>query len=255
MNDPLWLLRNRSQGIQSKQVGQRFKEWGLLPGHALRQCVTLMLPVAYSDATGQAVDFETAGRATLAVMAWMATWWLTECIDLSATALLPLVVFSLCLVSQIWWIQQPLTHIPLIFLFMGGFIQALSMRRWGLDQRIALVTLRLVGTKPVNMVAGFMIVTAGLSAFVSNTATAALMLPIALKRRCANRRQCAAFSQQNRRSHSEWRYRQEFDDVLDAWHCLRRVDWRRRNDHWNTAQRFFWLVFSEIRFPSRIEWK
>lgn len=139
----------------------------------------LLLPVEYSDSTGRLVDFAIAGRATLAVMAWMATWWLTEAIDLSATALLPLVVFPLFGIASMVDTASPYSH-PLIFLFMGGFIQALSMRRWGLDQRIALVTLRLVGTKPVNMVAGFMFVTALLSAFVSNTATVAMMMPIAL---------------------------------------------------------------------------
>ena len=62
----------------------------------------------------------------------------------------------------------------LIFLFMGGFILALSMQRWGMDRRIALITLRLVGTRPASMVAGVMLATAVMSMFVSNTATAAM---------------------------------------------------------------------------------
>jgi len=67
-----------------------------------------------------------------------------------------------------------------IFLFMGGFILALSMQRWGLDRRIALTTLRLVGSGPRAMVLGFMIATAMISGFVSNTATAAMMMPVGL---------------------------------------------------------------------------
>lgn len=174
------LASDKSIAGDSINAGRaKIQRVGLVAGPCLAAMCYLMLPVEYSDSNGQAVDFETAGRATLAVMAWMATWWLTECIDLSATALLPLVVFPLFGIANMVDTAAPYAH-PLIFLFMGGFIQALSMRRWGLDQRIALVTLRLVGTKPVNMVAGFMIVTAVLSAFVSNTATAALMLPIAL---------------------------------------------------------------------------
>ena len=112
-------------------------------------------------------------------MVWMATWWLTEAIDISATALLPLVLLPLFGAASMKQATQPYAH-PLIFLFMGGFLIALSMRRWGLDKRVALNTLRLVGTRPANMVAGFMLATAGLSAFVSNTATTAIMLPIAL---------------------------------------------------------------------------
>ena len=68
----------------------------------------------------------------------------------------------------------------LIFLYFGGFIVALSMQRWGLGKRIALLTLRVSGTTAPQMIAGFMLVTAVLSAFVSNTATTAMMLPIAL---------------------------------------------------------------------------
>ncbi len=68
----------------------------------------------------------------------------------------------------------------MIFLFMGGFLIAIAMQRWELDRRIALLTLRVAGTRPSNMVAGFMLTTAGLSAFVSNTATTAMMVPIAL---------------------------------------------------------------------------
>jgi len=63
---------------------------------------------------------------------------------------------------------------------MGGFILALSMQRWGLDKRIALFTLRIVGSRPASIIGGFMVVTAGLSMWVSNTATTAMMLPIAL---------------------------------------------------------------------------
>jgi sodium-dependent dicarboxylate transporter 2/3/5 len=159
---------------------QRAVHWiGLGAGPLLAALVYLVLPEEFRDPDGRLVPFTTAGRATLAVMVWMGTWWLTEAIDISATALLPIVVFPLLGIASIRQATAPYAR-DLIFLFMGGFLLALSMHRWGLDRRIALITLRIVGTRPRNMVAGFMLATAVMSAFVSNTATTAMMLPIAL---------------------------------------------------------------------------
>ncbi len=153
---------------------------GLVGGPVLAVVCGALLPDSYTDpATGSVIEFTPAGRATLAVMAWMATWWLTEAIDISATALLPIAMLPLLGAATIREATAPYAH-PLIFLFLGGFLLALAMQRWGLDRRIALITLRLVGDRPMNMVAGVMGATAVLSMFVSNTATAAMMLPIAL---------------------------------------------------------------------------
>ncbi|MEM7474149.1 MAG: SLC13 family permease [Planctomycetota bacterium] len=124
-------------------------------------------------------EFSWGGRATLAVMVWMGIWWLTEAVEISATALLPLVIFPLLGISDIKAAAAPYAH-HLIFLYLGGFIIALSMERWLLGKRIALLTLQIVGTSANGIVMGFMIVTAILSAFVSNTATTAMMLPIAI---------------------------------------------------------------------------
>ena len=124
-------------------------------------------------------NFAPAGPATLGVLIWMAVWWLTEAIPIPATSLLPIAVFPLFGIADISAASAPFAN-KLIFLFMGGFMLALAMQKWGLDRRVALNVLRLVGTKSVNMVGGFMIATAVLSGFVSNTATAAMMLPIAL---------------------------------------------------------------------------
>ncbi|HBE70884.1 MAG TPA: anion transporter [Planctomycetaceae bacterium] len=124
-------------------------------------------------------DFDWAGRATLAVMVWMGVWWLTEAIEISATALLPLVFFPLLKIDKIADAAAPYAS-HLIFLYLGGFIIAFSMDKSGLGRRMALLTLRLVGTSAGAMVAGFMLVTAALSGFVSNTATTAMMLPIAV---------------------------------------------------------------------------
>jgi sodium-dependent dicarboxylate transporter 2/3/5 len=152
---------------------------GLLGGPILALCVFATLPVAYVGIDGQSAVLDHAARATLAVMVWMAAWWLTEAIDISATALLPIALFPLLGILPISRATAPYGS-DLVFLFMGGFILALSMQRWGLDRRIALFTLRIVGSNPAGIIGGFMIVTAVLSMWVSNTATVAMMLPIAL---------------------------------------------------------------------------
>ena len=157
----------------------RVQRIGLIGGPALGLLTFVALPSSFETAAGDLTPFSAAGRATMALMVWMAAWWLTEAVDISATALLPIVVLPLIGAATIGQATAPYGS-DLIFLFMGGFILALSMQRWGLDRRIALITLRIVGAKPKNMVAGFMIATAMISGFVSNTATAAMMMPVGL---------------------------------------------------------------------------
>ena len=159
--------------------GARIQWLGLAGGPLLAALAYLLLPVEYLDQSGQPAAFSPAGRLTLAIMIWMALWWITEAMEISVTALLPLAVFPVIGIRDIQETAAPYAH-PMIFLFMGGFMIAIAMQRWGLDRRIALLTLRYAGTRPSNMVAGFMLTTAGLSAFVSNTATTAMMVPIAM---------------------------------------------------------------------------
>jgi solute carrier family 13 (sodium-dependent dicarboxylate transporter), member 2/3/5 len=152
---------------------------GLAAGPILAAVCWWLLPHAYTDAAGTQFLFTEAGRATFALMVWMATWWLTEAIDISATALLPIVILPITGAATIGKATAPYGD-SLIFLFLGGFMLALAMQRWGLDRRIAMNVLRIVGTRPRFMIGGVMLVTATLSGFVSNTATTAMMLPIAL---------------------------------------------------------------------------
>lgn len=155
-------------------------QWiGLIAGPLLCFLTVLLLPHHYRESAGALVEFAFAGRVTLGVMVWMAVWWLTEPINISATALLPLVLLPILGAASLADAASPYSH-PLVYLVMGGFLIALTMQKWRLDRRIALLTLNLVGSNPINMVGGIMLVTATLSAFVSNTATAAMMLPIAL---------------------------------------------------------------------------
>lgn len=155
-------------------------QWfGFFLGPALAIACLWFLPSQFESAQSVTTEFSWAGRATLAVMVWMGVWWLTEAIDISATALLPLVLFPLLGATNIKEAAAPYAD-HLIFLYFGGFVLALSMQRWGLGKRIALMTLLVIGTSAPRMIAGFMLVTAVLSAFVSNTATTAMMLPIAI---------------------------------------------------------------------------
>ena len=151
----------------------------LLAGPFVGLIVLSVLPNQYVSAQGDVRELTSAAKGTVAIAAWMAIWWLTEATHISTTALLPLVLFPFSGALSMTATAAEYAH-PLVFLFLGGFLLALAMQRWGLDRRIALLTLRMVGTRPAAMVGGFMLATAGLSAFVSNTATAAMMLPIAL---------------------------------------------------------------------------
>jgi solute carrier family 13 (sodium-dependent dicarboxylate transporter), member 2/3/5 len=110
---------------------------------------------------------------------WMALWWITEPVPIPVTALLPIVVVPLLSLDSIGNVTAPYAH-PLIFLFLGGFVLSIAMERWNLHKRIALMTMLLVGSKPSQQIAGIMLVTAFLSMWMSNTATAVMMLPIGL---------------------------------------------------------------------------
>ncbi len=115
--------------------------------------------------------------AVAAIALWMAIWWITEAVALAVTALLPLALFPVLGIGSIDDTAVNYAH-PLIFLFLGGFLMAQTMQRWGLSRRIALFILRRAGDRPAGIVASIMVATALLSMWVSNTATAMMMLPI-----------------------------------------------------------------------------
>lgn len=119
----------------------------------------------------------TAAWRVAAVGLLMATWWVTEAIPIPATALLPLALFPLLGVAGIGDAAAPFAN-PIIYLFLGGFLIARSMEATPLPRRIALFSIRLFGARPRAIVAGVMASCAFLSMWVSNTATALMMLPI-----------------------------------------------------------------------------
>ncbi|HLR31509.1 MAG TPA: DASS family sodium-coupled anion symporter, partial [Fodinibius sp.] len=119
------------------------------------------------------------GWRTAAVAALMAVWWITEALPIAVTALIPVVLVPALNIAPVAEATAPYAN-PLIFLFMGGFIIAIAMQRWDLHRRIALNIVSYVGVKPSSIILGFILASAFLSMWVSNTATALMMLPIAL---------------------------------------------------------------------------
>ncbi|WP_010518540.1 SLC13 family permease [Croceivirga radicis] len=119
------------------------------------------------------------GDAVIAVALWMLVWWITEATSISVTALLPLLLFPLLDILPIAEVGANYGS-PIVFLFFGGFVMALALEKVNLHRRIALNIIRITGTTPNKVVLGFMIATATLSMWISNTASTVVMLPIAL---------------------------------------------------------------------------
>ncbi len=116
--------------------------------------------------------------AVVAVAAWMIIWWVTESVSISVTALIPLVIFPLVGSADMKGVAQSYGS-PIVFLFFGGFVMALALEKVNLHKRIALKIVGWTGTSPDKVILGFMLATAFLSMWISNTATTVVMLPIA----------------------------------------------------------------------------
>jgi sodium-dependent dicarboxylate transporter 2/3/5 len=122
-------------------------------------------------------DLPPAAQRLGAVTALMACWWIGEALPIAATSLLPLLLFPLLAIQPVAAVSAQYGD-PVVFLFLGAFLIALSMERWGLHRRIALVLVEALGTSPQRLVLGFLVATAALSMWMNNTAATLMMLPV-----------------------------------------------------------------------------
>ncbi|MDR1151476.1 MAG: DASS family sodium-coupled anion symporter [Bifidobacteriaceae bacterium] len=155
------------------------RRFGFIAGPLLFVAVFVAMPdvAPVADVVGGAGDRSAAAVAATLVL--MAVWWMTEVLPLYVTALIPLVAMPLLRVTTIDAAAAPFAS-KIIFLFLGGFVLAMSMERWNLHRRVAIRVVMMVGSKPRGIVFGFMAATSFVSLWVSNTATAVMMLPIAM---------------------------------------------------------------------------
>ncbi len=120
-----------------------------------------------------------AAKHVLAVAVLMSTWWVTAAIPIAATALLPIFLFPALGVMKGTEVTQPYAH-HLIYLFLGGFLIAVTIEKWNLHRRIALYTIKLIGITPNRIILGFMLASGFLSMWISNTAATMMMITIGL---------------------------------------------------------------------------
>ena len=144
--------------------------WGFWLGLIIFS-IALMIPVSK--------ELSSSERNMIAVALLMAVWWMSEALPLAITSLLPLALYPLLGIMKTSQVAPNYSH-HLVFLFMGGFIIAIALQEWQLHKRFALFTIALIGNNARRMILAFMLATALLSMWISNTATTIMMLPIGL---------------------------------------------------------------------------
>jgi len=137
-------------------------------------------PLLFILIKGSNPSFLTPEAITVIGLAiWMVSWWITEAVSISVTALLPLIIFPLFEVMSMNDVGANYGS-SIVFLFFGGFVLALALEKVNLHRRIALTIIQKTGTTPNRVILGFMLATAFMSMWISNTASTVVMLPIAL---------------------------------------------------------------------------
>ncbi|WP_121614724.1 SLC13 family permease [Virgibacillus halodenitrificans] len=169
-SDDSSLSKNNNGNGNGKRSYKPAPKIGLIAGPAL----FLLILLFFSPE-----NLSKEGIAILASTSWIAVWWMTEAIPIPATSLLPIILFPLTGGLDIDTTTSSYGS-DTIFLFMGGFMIALAMEKWNLHRRIALTIISVIGTNTERIILGFMVSTGFLSMWISNTATAMMMVPIGL---------------------------------------------------------------------------
>ncbi|MDV2684257.1 DASS family sodium-coupled anion symporter [Alkalihalophilus lindianensis] len=158
------------QDQEPKQSYSKSQLIGLILGPAL-----FLLTILFFSPEG--LSFE--ARAVLAITLWVATWWITEAIPIPATSILPIFLLPITGALDGGTVTSAYGD-DIIFLFLGGFFIATAMEKWNLHKRMALAIIAFIGTSTQRILLGFMIATAFLSMWVSNTAAVMMMVPMGL---------------------------------------------------------------------------
>lgn len=146
------------------------RQWAQLLGPVLACLVYVLAPK---------LGWTENASSVLAASSWMLVWWIFEAVPIAVTSVLPIVLFPSLGIATVGETTAPYgSHY--VFLFMGGFLIAIALENWNLHRRFALNILRAAGGSPRRLIGGFMLSTALLSMWISNTATTLMMLPIAL---------------------------------------------------------------------------
>ncbi|TJY37285.1 SLC13 family permease [Pontimicrobium aquaticum] len=124
-------------------------------------------------------DLSPEGIAVLATTLWVAVWWILEVVPIAVTAMLPIILFPITGAMELSTTTAAFGH-KYVFLYIGGFTLAIAIEKWNLHKRIALTVINLIGTSVSKIILGFMVATAFLSMWISNTATSVMMLPIGM---------------------------------------------------------------------------
>jgi sodium-dependent dicarboxylate transporter 2/3/5 len=144
-----------------------------------RRIAQVLGPALFLALVAFPAELTPAGRRTLGVAAWMVTWWITECVPIIATAILPLLLFPLFDIATTRDAAAPYAN-ELVFLFLAGFLLAAALERWESHVRVAYRMVLAIGLSGHRVVLGVMLATGFISMWISNTATAAMMYPIAM---------------------------------------------------------------------------
>ena len=154
-------------GVPKLKTGQKI---GLALGPLLFFAIMYFFP---------AEGLSKEGLGVLATTVWIATWWITEALPIPVTSLLPILLFPILGVVEAKEVTTPYAD-SIIFLFIGGFTLAIAIEKWNLHRRIAMGIISIMGIRTERLVLGFILATGFLSMWISNTATAMMMVPIAL---------------------------------------------------------------------------